>query len=283
MSKHTRLLDREPSAIICVDGNEKKIYNGNFVFLNDGDNFQIRLFNPCSEKIGIEILFNGQKKNDGLLVLKPGEDITLDRFLGEKKKMRYETYLIDGNNKSAVEAAALNGLVEFKFYKEKNYNHVYYSSSTGTLHTGLPHFTNSSTSDYNCSSNYKSVSRSYCSSGNKYKSPGVFTQDLDKSDNIAYSEYVAENLDKNIGYSEYVAENKVETGRIEKGPESNQNLTKVDVEFESNPFHVITYQLKPNSHKPVEIVEIRNYCVKCGYRLRKNNWKYCPSCGTKTE
>lgn len=248
---HYRMLDREPSAIITVAGSEKKIYNNGQIFLNDGENFEIRFFNPLQTTISIEIIFNGQKKNDGLLVLKPGEDVILDRFLGEKKKMKYETYTIDGNNAAAVQAAALNGLVEFKFYKEKiNYTITYatnwwnspdvYGSGTGN-----PHVYGSSTTD-----NYLSQDFSCCSN-----LKGVKTRSLKKES--------------------------IETGRIEKGPESNQNLTHVDMNFETYPFHTITYQLKPNSEKTNEVTEIRNYCSKCHYRIRKSSWNYCPKCGLK--
>jgi rubrerythrin len=73
---------------------------------------------------------------------------------------------------------------------------------------------------------------------------------------------------------------KVETGRIEKGPESSQEIKTVDAEFVTIPFHTITYQMKPNSAKPTtNITEIRNYCTECGYRIRKSTWKFCPKCG----
>ena len=53
---HYRLSDRLPSAIVTVDGSEKKIYEGNTIYLNKGDNFEFRFFNPLQEKIGVEIL-----------------------------------------------------------------------------------------------------------------------------------------------------------------------------------------------------------------------------------
>jgi Zn finger protein HypA/HybF involved in hydrogenase expression len=267
MMSHSRLLDSTPSAIITVSGAEKKIYKNGQIFINDGDNFEIRLFNPLQTKIGVSITFNGINKNDGLLVLRPGEDITLDRFLGEKKKMKYETYTIDGNNSTAVKAVAQNGLVEFKFFKEKSYNEIYRG------------FTTVST----CNNNSSIYSKgSYTTTGS-----------IDYQ-NIYYSDYVAENLDKNIDYTQYDADmafntqlsasmntrsKKIETGRIESGPKSNQELKTVDVDFETSSFHTITYQLKPNSQKPVDIQEVRNYCSKCGYRIRKSSWLYCPSCG----
>ena len=243
---HYRMLDRDPSAVICVDGNEKKIYQEGQIFLNNGDNFQVRMFNPLQTKIGVEIIFNGQKKNDGLLVLNPGQDVTLDRFLGEKKKMRYETYTIDGNNSAAVQAAALNGLVEFKFYKEKiNYN-CYYSNTNNWNWNTTPIYGSSTIRGVVSHSDYSTTNSS---------------TDLNKTSKLKSK----------------CIKQEVETGRVEKGPESNQNLSTVDANFETFPFHIISYQLKPNSQFS-DLKEVRQYCTGCGYRLRKQSWNFCPKC-----
>ena len=123
---HYRMLDRAPSVVITSNRNELKVYQDNVVYLNDGDNFELRFFNPLQEKIGVEIMFNGLKKGDGFLVVNPGQDLILDRFLDEQRKMLFETYVIDGNNEAAVEAIQQNGIITFNFYKE----HVsYYRSS----------------------------------------------------------------------------------------------------------------------------------------------------------
>lgn len=235
---HYRLLDREPSAIITVNGSEKKVYNNGQIFLNDGDNFEIRFFNPLQEKIGVEIIFNGKKRTTSLLVLNPGQDVTLDRFLDEKKKMKFETYTIDGDNPDAVKAIMLNGLIEIKFYKTINYIITTGYCIYKINYTLYPQYT--SQTDYTITNNYYT------------------------SNNSCTNNYFA---------------NRLETGRIEKGEESNQDFIYVNEAFESVPFHTITYQLKPISQKPVEIKEIRNYCSSCGYRIRKSSWKYCPKCG----
>jgi hypothetical protein len=117
------MMDRAPSCAILHNRNELKIYQGNIVYLNDGDNFELRFFNPLSEKIGVEINFNGLKKGEGYLVLNPGQDLILDRFLDEQRKMIFETYTIDGNNEAAVKAIEQNGVIQFNFFKE------YYSST----------------------------------------------------------------------------------------------------------------------------------------------------------
>ena len=305
MSNHYRLNDVEPSAIVTVNGSEKKIYDNNQIFLNPNDNFEFRFFNPLQEKVGIEINFDGQKKGNSLLILNPGEDITLDRFLDDKKKMKYSTYFINGKNDQAVKATEKNGLVTINFYKEELWNNNFWSGdfntagwSGGTSRGTLPHFTNSRSS------------KGFDGGNQMYSSLGVFTQELDDSvittDAVGtdYSEYICENTDKNIEYSDYVADSmdvsatytanlgdttksfttqnqtyeKLETGRIEKGEESNQDFETVDTKFQSTPFHTINYMLKPESTKPQSVNEIRNYCSRCGYRIRKQSWNYCPKC-----
>ena len=79
-TNHYRMQDRVPSVIITTNRNELKVYQGNQVYLNDGDNFELRFFNPTNQKLGISVEFNGVNKGNGLLVINPGQDITLDRF-----------------------------------------------------------------------------------------------------------------------------------------------------------------------------------------------------------
>ena len=51
--------------------------NERVVYLNNGDDFQIQLFNPERTTIGAEVYVNGEKLS-GILVLKPGERIWLE-------------------------------------------------------------------------------------------------------------------------------------------------------------------------------------------------------------
>lgn len=256
---HYRMRDREPSAIITVAGSERKIYENDQIYLQNGENFEIRFFNPLQEKIGVEIIFNGINKNDGYLILNPGQDIILDRFLGEQKKMLFETYKIDASNPVAVEAAKSNGLIKFNFYKERVNNFIYttnYGGSFGTLNGNL--------------------------GGNYYHSTdttpignfGTLTSDINYSDNVQCS--TTRSFSKSIKASK-----SIETGRIEKGENSAQQLNTVNCEFEYFPFHSISYMLLPNSQKTQSIQEIKNYCPNCGYRLRNKNWNYCPKCSSK--
>ncbi len=297
---HYRMLDRAPSVIITSNKNELKIYQGNLVYLNDGDNFELKFFNPTMEKIGIEVLFNGIKKGDSYLVLNPGQDLTLDRFLDEQRKMVFETYTIDGNNEAAIKAIEQNGVITFNFYKECNYRRLWsdpaqndininynfppkptnYSNSTsgksgyrgasGTSGiagstgymgaSGTASFAGSAGStiqqqniSYTCQSTYSNYNSRI------YNSPGIYADELDCSENI------------------------VETGRIEKGDISNQEIKSVNIQFDTQSFHTISYKLLPYSQMNKTIKEVRVYCTECGYRLRKENWKFCPKCGSKID
>lgn len=328
---HYRLLDRVPSVVITSNRNELKLYQGNLVYLNDGDNFELRFFNPLQEKLGVEIIFNGVKKGDSYLVLNPGQDLILDRFLDEQRKMLFETYSIDGNNQEALEAIEKNGLIKFNFYKEyhsRNYStqhdvNVNYnfppkphkpikykkswtgssgnigvsgvsgtSGASGTYgmsgtfgvsgmsgSSDLPHFTNSrgiNASTTNVYYNNSIINTSSTNTSSTFTSPGVFTTESDLSFASLSQDYWIPSSTSNST----ITLDSLETGRIEAGEMSNQQLKVVNAQFASTPFHTVSYQILPYSAMNRTIAEVRTYC-KCSYRIRSNNWLYCPRCGTK--
>ena len=247
---HYRMMDRLPSVMITRDQNELKIYNDNIVYLNNGENFELKFFNPTKFKIGAEIIFNGTKRGQGLLVINPGQSINLDRFLDEKNKMLFDTYYVDGNNKEVSDAIAENGNITINFYKEKINDSYYNNIYTNTVTTSSNPYTPTTT------------------------------------DNITYKNYIDNfnltstniNLINNSNFT-YTSAIDLETGRIEKGGISKQELKNVDVSFEYFSFHTINYKIMPTSSKNVYSKEIRQYCPSCKYRIRKQTWKYCPSCG----
>lgn len=270
---HYRMREPEPSALVLAQNprtgsyEETKMYNGfnqKEVYLQDKQNFALRFFNPMQVKIGARISFNGMPSND-YLVLNPGEDVVLERFLGEQKKMVFDTYTIDASNPSAMKAIEKNGLIEISFYKEKahftsfnvkNYNNRLYSRGTGNLYEG-----NISTTSFG--------GGTQSSSGSFKSAPGVFVTEDDLS------------FDANLM-------EEIETGRVEAGDYSNQHLTYTNVDFEFYPFLTYIIKLIPQSQQyatqPTYTStsrEVREYCTQCGYRLRNNSWLYCPKCGAK--
>ena len=294
---HYRMMDRVPSCVILHNRNELKLYNGNIVYLNDGDNFELRFFNPLQQKIGVEIMFNGLKKGDAYLVLNPGQDVILDRFLDEQRKMLFETYVIDGNNSDAVKAAERNGVINFNFYKERGYmphHYSHYYSGSGTY--GMSGISGASgTSGTGGIGHYKNVKSTKSSNSNSRmygrfgmhdpnakwapivedeSSRGVFTQSL----NSLHEEYF--DMDESVSAAAPLSA-PVETGRIEMGDVSDQQLKNVNVNFDTMPFYSVTYKMLPFSSKATEIQEVRMYCGDCGYRVRKQSYKFCPKCGSK--
>jgi rRNA maturation endonuclease Nob1 len=74
----------------------------------------------------------------------------------------------------------------------------------------------------------------------------------------------------------------LETGRVEKGSDSNQELQTDNYKFNTFSFHKIEYKLLPASLKvsTVEEITIKKYCVNCGTKV-KSEHKFCAQCGTK--
>lgn len=307
---HYRLTDSMPSAIILARNprssslDELKTYQGNDIFLNNGDEFQIRLFNPLSTKIGAQVSINGKDSNH-LLVLNPGEDVVIDRFVDEQRRMIFETYQYDDNNAAAKAAVANNGIIDLKFFKEY-FPPVYPSWNTvttaGSFSISGGCFTTTQ-GIYGPSGNGGTIGcASTPTSSGTYFAANLSSGNLDSQifnmscGVLQDKSYVDgtpicdSNLDfesdfenKNIRSSRKLSKSisKKETGRVSKGAKSSQDFKSVDVQFEVYPFHTIVYRLKPMSEKNSLVREVREYCTSCGYRLRNDKWMFCPKCGEK--
>lgn len=308
---HYKMLDRLPSVSVTSNRNELKVYEGNIVYLNNGDNFELRFFNPTQEKLGVEIMFNGTKKGDSYLVLNPGQDIILDRFLDEQRKMLFETYSINGNNQDAVEAIQQNGIITFNFYKEffNSYSHqipdvnvninynfppkpIKYKKSlsrgvVGTSgHSGTKGMSGTSGGAYYSStigvnstftsSVSQNINSTTLGSGTGYMS-------FQKDYFFPTSSTATATIDTlgTLGMFTDLEETELETGRVEKGEISSQTLKTVNAQFATTAFHSVSYQILPHSAMNRTVNDVREYCGECGYRLRKQTWKFCPKCGEK--
>jgi hypothetical protein len=75
----------------------------------------------------------------------------------------------------------------------------------------------------------------------------------------------------------------IETGRVEQGAKSDQNLSDTYGNFASYACASYSMKILPESTKPIEIGEIRSYCTGCGRKVKDTKWKFCPICGTKME
>lgn len=261
MKTKTLTDNSKPGAWIVspTDKGRKSIKNGR-VFLKDGDEFEIELFNPLTSSVLAEIKLNGESISKTGLVVKPGQRVYLDCFIDSRKKFLFSTYEIDGGQES-LNATAQNGMLEVFFYKEEaitldnwkskfdkiiierhhhygypyntywyhtpNYNQYTVYSGAGTLTGGIN--SNTTTNGSNGFSTLTSTSASYNTTSSNF--------------------YVNGSLNNTA------AVNTMETGRIEKGASSSQSFTEVDMDFENHYIASTVIQILPESRKPAEVNE----------------------------
>ena len=257
------------------------------VYLENGQEFQIQLFNPHNFTIGAEIFINDEKFSN-LLVLKPGERIWLERYLDVKKKFKFSTYEVEGNNKDVQEAIKDNGNIEVKFYKESR-NKEYYPSVTVynnwvnkndniTYPSPINVFYNIS-NDLNTGNycNYTSKTSNCCTNLNTNYTSSISTQDTNCTSSISTQ-------DTNYISSISIPDEMIcETGRIETGSQSTQEFNNVNIDFEYFPFVTEKIKLLPISQKPFTANDLHKiYCPECGRKL-KLTYKFCPFCGSKID
>lgn len=302
---HYRLADNAPSAIILARNprssslDELKTYQGNDIFLNNGDEFQIRLFNPLSEKIGAQVSINGKSPNR-LLVLNPGEVVDVDRFIDEQRRMIFETYKYDDGSQAARNAVANNGIIQINFHKEfvpiqwpvyntgtvttmgisgssgPTYATLHNLNGMGNVNIGTTLGGGTTSNCFHSSTTIDVNNTTFTASSQPFISPGVYCCDMD----LSFVSDVESEI-KSRGTSRKLSKSIKETGRVEKGEKSDQKFKSVDIQFDTFAFHTIIYHLKPMSEKNSYVKEVREYCTTCGYRLRNDKWQFCPKCGEK--
>jgi len=230
------------------------------VYLKNGDEFEVELFNPTQNKVLAKIEMNGKSIGNGI-ILRPGERVFLERYLDEAKKFLFETYVVNGNNEEVKQAISNNGDVVVKFYNETvppqypinsgtltiNNPNIGWSTTTGTPYYGNTFTTTSTNTFYNAS----------LTSGTFSTSNTILKKDTNSP--LRH----------------------VETGRVEKGSNSEQSFTYDNSLFNTYPSASDWWKIKPQSTKPLVREDLVTYCVECGSRRKKDTHKFCPHCGTK--
>lgn len=236
-----------PSAHITKNKQRLKQFVQN-VYLKNGDEFEIELFNPKSEKILAVIEINGKRTSNSGLVIRPGERVYLERYLNNNKKFLFETYLVDENDEFVQRAIKNNGSVKVKFY-DKLIPNPYYSNNVITYSSNTYPFTN------------------YL---------GTFNVD-----NIPFTTVNSTAGSFAINSSNTTTNSLSETGRIGVGSNSNQSFVTDYDSYETDPFYYVSWKILPESKKEVTQEDIKVYCTECGSKRKKDNHKFCPHCGTK--
>jgi hypothetical protein len=237
----------KPTAHIARSKNRLKCYD-NTVYLKDGSNFEIELYNPTQFRVLAKIHINGLAVSAGGIVVNPGQRVFLERFIDEDRKFEFSTYWV-GRTEQDKAAIEKNGLVEIFFHQE-----------IGTTNTWGPYWGGSTSiptnfwyyNTLNTTSASNNVSLLFDSSVNSNTVIGTPTASTKRT----------------------------ETGRVERGEKSDQVLETVHGNFAVFAIESCRLKIMPESEKAVEAGEIRSYCPGCGTRVKKSSWKFCPGCGT---
>jgi len=246
--------------------------NNRTVFMENGEEFQIQLFNPYDCVVGVEISLNGDVQHNQL-ILKPGEKVWIERQLDKPVKFKFETYEVEANNTYVEKAIANNGVLTFKFYKERKIE--MYKSCPSLLRDlvwdGKFYDGDYSGVQINTNNLTTSIGNLCCSS--------VVNADA------ATDTYYSNTLNNNFSLSSKTCTNSIkkETGRIEEGRNSNQKFKNAYYDLEYFPVDTETIHILPISEKQYNASDaVKRYCPQCGRKL-KQQYKFCPFCGERLE
>ena len=275
-----------PSAHITKSRGRLKTYNSN-VYLKDGSTFEIELFNPKTVSVLAKIWINDTLISQSGIVLRPGQRAFIERFIDDPKKFMFNTYEVE-NTSEAKAATKANGKVRVDFYDEdtspkfnliqeyngwpKSYPQPgirYYGGVTDDLISRRVTFGGTGTPApgmFFCSTN---LSDSMTNIG---AVPSTYTSSVSMKSESPVMDWMSQEQERSV--------KSVETGRIEKGAKSNQKFDTINMDFNSWIASTVSWQIMPQSAKPVETNDIREYCTNCGMRQKKQTWKFCPNCGT---
>jgi hypothetical protein len=256
---------KRPEAFITKAKKRIKQFDGQ-VYLSDGDEYEIELYNPTTDVVLAKIKLDGNYIAGGGIVLRRGERVFLERYLDSPNKFKFTTYEVNGKNIDVQEAIANNGYVEIEFYSEyklfmsSGSNITTFSSNpiTWTNTTGAPYIGNPTYTTSNLSVNTNAFYNASLTSG---------VSDIQTSNTIRKA---------------HLTDRKVETGTTEMGGDSEQTFKHTNKTFNSYSFYNVAWKILPNSQKQYTAEEVNvNYCGNCGAKRKKSSFKFCPHCGTQ--
>jgi len=268
----------KPTAHITKKKSRLKVYNGHVVFLNDKDNFEFEIHNPKQKSVLCKIKLNGEYISTSGVVLRPGQRVFLERFLDSNNKFEFSTYKVKdtSENRSAID---LNGDILIEFYDEQEISNNFLISNRTNYGSGIVY--GSRTNDYipQFGTTISTTGGVYNTTTTTYNtSNATFTSSV--APTIVRSKFDVSSTLLGASKPSKKKSNSIETGRVEKGEQSNQNFTNSYEQFYYHTSHTIKFKIQPTSTKNVSVEEIRQYCTECGTKM-KNNYKFCPSCGNK--
>jgi len=290
----------EPVAYVTKGKHRLKQYNNETVYLRNGDEFELELFNPTTDKVMAKVELNGNSLGAGI-VLRPGERVFVERYLDEARKFAFSTYEVNGKSEEVKQAIANNGNVRVLFYKESiNYNFPSYTTWTTNWPTwgdrtftnppvyGGPFTTLTSGIIGDLSGSLDVSNNSHDMSYNMDDSVSCYSAQacMDSLDFMPASASAPDSLKRSAPRGRKLSKSmkpskSIETGRIDKGDISEQKFGHDYSTFNTYWTWETTWKILPLSQKPVVSEDMKVFCVTCGARQKKGSHKFCPSCGTR--
>ena len=241
-----------PEAYITVNKKRIRQYGKN-VYMDNNQEFEIELYNPTNQKVLAVITLNGKKMTGGGIVINPGQRIFLERYLDSKSKLLFETYDVENTNE-VLNAISNNGNVDISFYKEESNPNTLLSYNNNVWKPDV----------ILCNLN-----------GSNYIQIGAqFTTNSTINTNLCSNYFTTTGLGLVNG-------NTIETGRVEKGSNSDQEFVSSKDKFENKAYYQWSWVILPTSVKPYDSKDLKKYCTNCGSKIKKDSYKFCPNCGTK--
>lgn len=265
MNKRVNQRVTDPTVFVTKDRQRLKQYNNDTVYLRDGDEFELELFNPTQSKVLAKISINGNDLGSGI-VLRPGERVYLERYLDESKKFVFQTYTVDGNDKNVQRAIAENGDVEVEFFQESHNQPLIWTNVYTYPNYGSPTWT----------IDQPSIFYSHSSNDVTFKAGNCTTTGPDVNLDMQNLEFEGD-----VDRSMVQCSANLETGRVEKGDHSDQQLEYDGTSFNSWSTWRMSWKILPLSQKAITREELAVYCTGCGAKRKKTSHKFCPHCGTK--
>lgn len=283
----------EPCAYI-TKGKQRIKQFGQNVYLENGTEFEVELYNPTRKTVLSKIKINGEFIKGGGIILRPGERIFLERYIDIPRKFKFETYSVDSSNET-MNAIASNGDVEILFYEEQkvpDLKLISYPAWNPTYISNDGTFTTTTGSDTTIGNNFYTTSVNYSSTN--VGNINLTSSNIDSNDSLSFSKdirsskYISKYDQKPRSKSFEKKSKSIETGRVEQGSKSNQTFKTVNKDFNAWAVSTSVWKILPESQKPIEKKDLIEKCPRCSTKLKKSSWKFCPECGnelvrTKTE
>lgn len=252
--------DDKPCAYITKNKQRIKQFGQN-VYLKDGSEFEIELYNPSRNTVLSKIKINGNFISGGGIILRPGERVFLERYLDVRRKFKFETYSVDSTNET-MNAIANNGDVEILFYEEEDIIDVRLNSHPWT-------------NDYTYINRDINTGGSYPRYGVTFTTSNTVINSANANINLTSLNTSNDTVSRRLTKKS----KSIETGRIEKGSSSNQEFNSVSKNFNSWTVSTSVWKILPESQRPVEKRDLIEKCPKCSTKVKKSSWKFCPECG----